>query len=194
MEVSAHKPEDLTELRRRMETANDARQRDRYRAVLMALDGRETMAIAEFLERSRWFVQQQVYAYRDRGIDALKLGKPTGKRSRLNADQQAKLKERIVKGPLESDETCALRGRDAQRILEEEMGVKYSLSAVYNVLHRIGLSPLRPRPQHPKNDPAKSQEWLESAPFLSRKSRMNIPTSKSKSGSRTKPGSDSKER
>ena len=77
----------------------------------------------------------------------------------------AKLKERIVKGPLESDETCALRGRDAQRILEEEMGVKYSLSAVYNVLRRIGLSPLRPRPQHPKNDPAKSEEWLESAPF-----------------------------
>ena len=76
MEVSAHKPEDLTELRRRMETANDARQRDRYRAVLMALDGRETMAIAEFLDRSRWFVQQQVYAYGDRGIDALVLGKP----------------------------------------------------------------------------------------------------------------------
>jgi hypothetical protein len=40
------------------------------------------------------------------------------------------------------------------------------LSGVYELLHRLNLSCLRPRPLHRKNDPEAMAQWLESAPFL----------------------------
>jgi ribosome assembly protein YihI (activator of Der GTPase) len=56
----------------------------------------------------------------------------------------------------------------------------------------LGLSCLVPRPRHPKNDPAQMQQWRDDAPLLSRRRRRSIRTDGSKSGSRTKPASDSK--
>ncbi len=46
----------------------------------------------------------------------------------------------------------ALRGVDARRILEAEFGASYSLSGTFNLLHRLHLSWLCPRPSHPKSD------------------------------------------
>jgi len=62
---------------------------------------------------------------------------------------------------------CALRGRDCQRILAEEFGVRYSLNGVYELLHRLNLSVLVPRPQHRKSEPETQRRWVERAPFLS---------------------------
>ncbi len=60
-----------------------------------------------------------------------------------------------------------LRGKDARRILDAELGVPLKLTAVYQWMHRVGLSCLKPRPRHRKNDPAAMADWLEHAPFLS---------------------------
>jgi hypothetical protein len=60
--------------------------------------------------------------------------------------------------------------------------------------HRLGLEPLRPRPVHRKNDPQAMQQFLDDAPLLSNASVSNIPTNKSKSGSRTKHASANKAR
>ena len=94
---------------------------------------------------------------------------------------------------MDCDEVCTLGGKDVKVILKKEFGVKYSLPGVYALMHRLGLSCLKPRPKHRKNDPEKMQQWLDNAPFLSKPSETNIPTKKSKSGSRTKSGSASKE-
>lgn len=45
------------------------------------------------------------------------------------------------------------RGPEARKILETEFGRKYSLPAVCALMHRLGLSPLRPGMRHRKNDP-----------------------------------------
>ena len=60
------------------------------------------------------------------------------------------------------------------------------------LMHRLGLSCLKPRPKHRKNDPEKMEQWLDNAPFLSKPSETNTPTKKSRSGSWMKPGSASK--
>ena len=71
MNVRVHHPNDLQQLSDIIHKEADAKQRDRYRAVLLALEGKTTKAIMTTLDRSRRFVQRWVYVYRDGGIDAI---------------------------------------------------------------------------------------------------------------------------
>jgi transposase len=69
MQIKPHHPEDLEQLRQRCRQERNAKQRDRYRAVTLALEGHSAPQIARTLARSRRFVQLWVYAYRDQGLD-----------------------------------------------------------------------------------------------------------------------------
>jgi transposase len=174
MNVTLREPTDKQELDRRIAREKNAKQRDRLRAVAMALQGQDAPRIAQALGRSRRFVQEWVYVYRDGGIDAIRATPQTGQPVKLAREDQARFKARFLAGPTEKDQgLCTLRGRDAQRILKEEFGKKYTLSGVYHLLHRLKLSSLSPRPRHRKNDPAAMEQWVKDAPFLSAKSRRN---------------------
>lgn len=175
MKVLLHASDDLAELRLRIGNERSALQRDRLRVVLLGIEGiegRELMReeIAQTVGRSRQFVDEWVKRYRLHGLPGLNRLKAKGNPPSLTPDQQAALKARLLAGPTDADEgRCTLRGKDAQRILEQEMGVPLKLSAVYDWMHRIGLSCLRPRPQHRKNEPKVMEQWLIDAPLLSRK-------------------------
>ena len=185
---------DIAELNRRIRNEREAEQRERYRVVVLAIAGWETSEIQAATSRSRGFVQRWVYAYRDRGVEGLIAQPRGGSELKLSRELQKHFVERFKAGPAERDGgVCRLGGRDGVRILEQEFGVAYTLNAVYELLHRNGQSCLRPRPRHRKSDTQAQQQWLERAPFLSRKSVKNTRTSRSKSGSRTKRDSDSKE-
>src|SRR5688572_29874734 len=124
MRVTERGPGDAAELTRRARVETNALQRDRYRAVLLALDGQEAVAIAAALGRSRRSVQDWVYAYRDGAVDGLLPGKSTGRPTKLPREREAELMSRLDAGPLESDGgVCTLRGKDVVRILEREFGV-----------------------------------------------------------------------
>lgn len=143
--------------------------RDRFRAVLMALDGGEAPRIAARLHRSRRFVQEWAYRYRDGGVAALEDKPRPGKPCKLDERERQRFRQRILDGPLAGADggVCTLRGPEARRILESEFGKKYSLPAVYALMHRLRLSPLRPARRHPKNDPQAMEAWLDDAPLLS---------------------------
>ena len=194
MDINEVKPGDLGLLKQKARRETNAKQRDRFRAVTMAIEGMTTPAIMEILDRSKNFVQRWSYIYRDGGIEALVEKPRSGRPVKLSPDEAAAFKQRITDGPTEADATCTLRGTDAQAILETEFGVQYSLPGVYALMHRLGLSCLKPRPQHLKNDPEKMQQWLDEAPFLSKPSKPGTPARPSRSGSRTKFASDSRER
>jgi transposase len=148
-------------------------QRDRYRVVLLAGEGvggkeQTRQRIAWAVGRSRQFVDEWVGRYRHRGLAGLVAAKAKGNKPALTADELVRFKARIKAGPTVADEGMAtLRGKDARRILEAEFGRPMTLSSAYRLLHRAGLSCLRPRPRHRKNDPAKVKAWLDGAPFLS---------------------------
>lgn len=194
MQISLRCPEDAAALTRLIRRACDAKQRDRYRSVELAVAGHATRDVQRMLGRSRGFVQRWCYTYRDHGLDAVQAKSPPGRPPTLPVERHAAFKQRVLDGPRDADGVCTLRGRDIQRILEEEFGVSYALQGVYDLLHRLNLSVLVPRPQHRKSDPEAQKQWVERAPFLSATSSGNTPTRRSRSGSRMKHASGSRAR
>jgi|SRR5947209_2192933 transposase len=175
MKVLLHDPADLPALRERLRSESDAKQRDRLRAVLLAAEGQEGAElegdqIASHLGRSPRFVDQWLARYRSGGLAAIKPGKAKGQPPKLPIEKQQAFKARLLAGPTDADAgVCTLRGTDAQRILAGEFGVEMGLSGVYDLMHRLNLSCLKPRPLHRKNDPKAVADWLERAPFLLRR-------------------------
>lgn len=167
MDVSLHTAEDADALAGLIRREHNAKQRDRYRVVQLAVGGERCPAIMKMLGRSRGFVQRWAYAYRDGGLDAIVVKPQPGRPPTLPTEQHAAFKQRIIDGPTHADGVCTPRGVDARRILEEEFGVKYSLNGVYELMHRLGLSVLVPRPEHRKADPEAMKRWVQDAPFLS---------------------------
>jgi len=186
MDVKEWQAGDIEWLWQKARVEKDAKQRDRLRAVAMALEGMETKAIMEKLDRSKNFVQRWTYFYRDGGLEAIAPTPQPGRPGKLACEDEPAFKKRILTGPGKEDLVCRLSGPEARKILEREFGVRYSLPGVYALMHRLGLACLKPRPQHRKNGPEAMEQWLEEAPFLSSKSETSGRRKQSKSGSRTK--------
>lgn len=187
MDVAFHRSDDLKTLEALYRRERNAKQRDRYRAVLLALKGKTAPEIRQCVDRSRSFVQTWVYAYRDHGIAGIAVKKQTGQPTKLPRDQEPA----FLKALAQSDRP--LRGQDMVAMLQESFGVTYTIQGAYDLLHRLDYVPLKPRPVNPKKDADAEQQWLKRAPFLSRTSVSNTPTGTSKSGSRTKRGSAKKD-
>jgi transposase len=174
MRVNLHDPGDVERLHRLVATERRATQRDRYRVVLLAAESRDGVEltrdqIALAVGRSRQFVDEWVGRYRRGGIEQVRARRQRGNRPSLTPEQQEAFRKRLLAGPTDADGgVCTLRGKDAQRVLEAEFGVALKLPTVYEWMHRVGLSCLKPRPRHRKNDPVAMEAWLEQAPLLSR--------------------------
>ncbi len=170
MNVTPHDLGDVQELRQRVRKETNAKQRDRYRCVLLALNGKTEPKIRDGTGRSRGFIQRWVYAYRDGGLEAVVARRPPGREPKLTAQQQADLVGRL------QCPNAPRRGVDIQALLADEFGVTYSLRGAVLLLHRLGLEPLKPRPVNPKKNPDDEAAWKEGAPFLPRPSKNNTPT------------------
>lgn len=167
MTVTLHAVEDRQRLDDLAKHEPDAKQRDRYRAVLLAInDDSEGDQIAQRLGRSPRFVDKWLARYRHGGLAALVPRRQRGRVPKLTPQQEEQLRARLDAGPRDSDGVCTLRGRDACRIIEQEFGVVHTLGGIYDVLRRLGYSSLVPRPRHRKNDPAAMRQFTDSAPFL----------------------------
>lgn len=172
MTVEWRETQDRQELARRVSAEKRAVQRDRYRVVLLAGEGVNGMEqtreqIAAIVGRSRQFVDQWVGRYRQTGLAGLSARKQPGRAPKLTDAQAQQLKDRLDAGPRVSDGVCVFHGKDICRLIEREFGVVHTLGGIYDVLERIGYSSLKPRPRHPKNNPAKMQQFQDSAPLLS---------------------------
>jgi transposase len=182
MDVSLHDRNDLDRLRRGVRQEANAKQRDRYRVVLLALEGKTEPEIRLRTDRSRGFIQRWVYAYREAGLDGLKVRKPPGKPPKLSNEQHQAFRALL------DQPNAPRRGVDVQVLLADQFGVNYSLRGAVLLLHRLGYEPLQPRPVNPKKDSEAEAVWKQTAPLLSKPSERNTPTSKSKCGSRTNAG------
>ena len=154
--------------------------------------GRTVPEAANALGMSERQVRNWVHRYNAEGVAGLGDRPRPGQPPHLTVDQVERFKERIRKGARPEDRVCALRGMDVRRILQEEFEAQYSLPGVYFLLHRLEFSSLVPRPKHEKADEKVQAAFKKTSPSVSKRSRRNIPTRGSRSGSKTKRVSASK--
>jgi transposase len=164
--------------------ASNAKQRDRYRVVLIAGQGLGEQSelqreqIASIVGRSRQFVDQWVGRYRRGGIDALIPKRQPGAIRRLDAQQEAQLCAMLEAGPPPEQGIAAYNGPILREKIRQRFGQVYSLSGVYQLLHRLGYNDLMPRPRHPDTDPAAVEDFkTTSCPSVWLRSGPNTPTS-----------------
>jgi transposase len=165
---------------------SNAKQRDRYRVVLIAGQGLGDRAelgreqIAATVGRSRQFVDQWVGRYRKGGVDALAPKRQPGAARRLSVDQEAQLCEMLEAGPPPEEGLAAYNGPILRERIEQRFGKVYSLNGVYKLLHRLGYNDLMPRPRHPDTDPAALAAFKKkSCPSVWLSSRTPTPASAS---------------
>ena len=155
-------------------------------AVRLAMTGRTAGQVAAEVLLSQRQVRTWAARYNADGAGGLEDLAGRGRDGPLDPEQAARLVDRLRVGPTEADGVCTLRGEDVRRILREEFGVARSLQAVYDLLHRLGLEPLRPRPRHPEADAAAQEAFKKNSPIGSPPSPPGTPASASRSGSRTR--------
>ena len=165
MRVDWKDPQDARELRDRIASEPNAKQRDRYRVVLIAGEGLgarpelEREEIAGAVGRSRQFVDQWVGRYRRGGLEALRPKRQPGARPKLTPKQQEALCAMLDAGPAPEEGLAAYNGPILREKIQERFGKLYSLPGLYNLLHRLGYNDLMPRPRHPDTDPAELEAF-----------------------------------
>ena len=78
-------------------------------------------------------------------------------------------KSRMCTGSLTmlwGDGVASLRGPLIQGILDREFGTTFSLDGIYTLLNRHGFVCLKPRPRHPRQDPAAAKAFKRRAPVV----------------------------
>lgn len=183
MKVDWKDPEDVARLRELVRGAANAKQRDRYRVVLIAGTGLgeraelEREEIAQAVGRSRQFVDEWVGRYRRGGIEALAPKRQTGAPPKLTAGQMDELRAILDAGPRPEDGIAAFNGPVIRQIIQERFGKLYSLSGLYALLHRLGYNDLMPRTTHPDTDPAELEAFKKSCLSVWLSSKNPTPTS-----------------
>ena len=186
MKVDWKDPGDPDRLRTLIATEKQAKQRDRFRVVLLAGEGlgdrkectREQIAAA--VGRSRQFVDEWVGRYRTQGLSGLHAQKQPGAEPKLSLQQQAQLLTWLEQGPTEEEKLAAYNGPILREKIQEHFGKLYSLPGVYALLHRLGYNDLMPRGHHPDTDPAVLETFKKKkSPRRWRRSSKPIPPSAS---------------
>ena len=154
----------IDQLRALSDAAPGRRRFLRIRAVLLAAEGRTAPEVAAALGCSRRAAQAWVARYNDEGAAAFDERPRTGQPAFLDDGAAERLRARLDAGPAPGDAACTLRGPEVRALLEREFGVRYSLPAVYALLHRLGYSCLAPRPRHRKADPGAAEEFKKKSP------------------------------
>ena len=160
MKVDWKDPGDAERLKELMAKETQAKQRDRFRVVLLAGQGlgdhkelsREQLAAV--VGRARQFVDQWVGRYRKQGLAGLHAIKQPGAEAKLTPEQQEELVAWLERGPTPEEKLAAYNGPILREKIQEHFGKLYSLNGVYVLLHRLGYNDLMPRTTHPDSDPA----------------------------------------
>lgn len=142
----------------------DPNRAKRLRIIILAAQRWSAPEIAMAVGLSRRACQLWIQRYNEEGLDGLRDRDGRGRPFMLSSEQEEMVRKRLDDGPTPEDKVCSLRGDDVRRILEEEFSKKRSLSTIYNLLHKLGYSYLRPRPKHYRANDADQGEFKSKLP------------------------------
>jgi transposase len=118
---------------------------------------------AEVFDVGRSTVYNWVKQFRENGAAAFRVKKATGRSRKLSDKQMAQLRSIIVgREPRQLQLDFALWTRELVReVIRRKFGVTYTLPAVGNILHDLGLSPQRPLVRAYEQNPELVRRWKE---------------------------------
>ena len=134
--------------------AKDANQARRLLAIAAVYDGMDREGAARIGGMDRQTLRDWVHRFNEQGPAGLINIKPTGRPSKLSAEQKEELCQLVAAGPdPQKDAVVRWRCVDLKRVLGERFGVDLSEVRLGRVLKELGFSHISARPQHPVQDP-----------------------------------------
>lgn len=163
-------------------------------ALAAVLEGHSRTEAAHLAGMDRQTLRDWVHRYNEQGLDGLYDRRGGDKPCRLSVEQEAEFAALVQAGPnLARDGVARWRLEDLGGLIRARYGVSYHIGTISKLLHRLGLRRLSVRPHHPKRDLEKQSAFKKTS-RRSRRPRSGPvpPDGRSRSGSRTRPGSVSK--
>ena len=141
------------ELRALARREKNGRVASRMVAIAHALDGMKLVVAAELAGMDRQTLRDWVIRYNDHGLAGLS-DLPKGHNpEKLTDEEKAILKDKILQTPDPAkDGVCSWRIADLCAFVETRFEKQVSLSGMWGMLKRMGLSHQKTRPVHPKSD------------------------------------------
>lgn len=139
----------------------------KLRTIILARDGWTHTRIAQAVGKSPRTIQPWVGNYNRDSLDGLKDHR-TSNRRYLTAEQEQQLCNHLD-ARAEDPHDGVRHAAALIPVIEQRFGVTYSLSGLYDLLHRLGYEWLMPRPRHEKNDPAVVEAFKKTPHNLSSK-------------------------
>lgn len=114
--------------------------------------GRTYDEVAEMLNYSRNSIMKWVEKFEQKGIETLLGTKPgRGRAARISSKLSTEFSEAVIS--LQANRNGGrVIGKDIVGMVQEKYAVKYSVSGIYKLLSRMGLSWVSARSIHPKAD------------------------------------------
>jgi len=153
----------------------NVKQKLRYDAVLLFMQGYPRKEISQILHIPHRTVSYHISKYKKEGIEALILIKQPGAKKKLSDAQEAELFSVIATQTPEeagvgvfANWTAAL----ACAYVEQRFGVSFSSRGMLNLFERLGLSYTRPTYTLAKADPKKQEQFRETFETLKKTSEQ----------------------
>lgn len=147
-----------------MKATHDKRMYERYQTIYLYLQGYSKKDIAHMIGRSEKTVYNYVNAYKEKGVDGLRMGQSPGAPRKLTPEQEQELVQVVstklpvdVGFPAKHNWTLAI----IASFIEKEWHQTYTLRGVSRLLHDLGLRYTKPTYTLAKADQEKQKEFIE---------------------------------
>jgi len=160
--------EKIAELEKFHRSLRDKRQADRIKAVIALSKGWSAAQVAEILLFDEKTSRHYFERYQQGGLQALLDDHYSGAEPKLDAHQMSELE-----GYLE--EHIMPDAKSVIAHIDKQYGVRYSVSGVTDLLHRLGFSYKKPTHVPGKQDPAQQQAFLDEYEHIKESKGQNDP-------------------
>ena len=149
-------------LRTRMYRASTPRERERWHALWLLVQGWSASAVAEALGRDPHTIGRWVTAFGEGGPGALSFEQSGGPPPALDGEQQADLKAAVQELPVRAGIDLAnWNWKVVRRFVQERFHLSLSRGSCLNYLRRLGFVLKRPKKRLLKADEAKREAFRE---------------------------------
>jgi putative transposase len=138
-------PQHTQELTRAARLEHNGRVRSRMLAVRHLLTGHEIEETAGLFLIGRSQLYHWLHRYRIEGLAGLRDRPRPGAPKHLKAEDENAFRQMLEGSSQKNARHTELRGEDIRNLLRDKFNANYSLSGVYGLLRRLGLSNLIPR-------------------------------------------------